>query len=397
MGTAGNFPLGAFAVTETPFYYYDTALLHATIEAVRREAGRHEGFRVHYAVKANSNAPVLAAVAAAGLGADCVSGAEVEAAIAAGIPAGKVLFAGVGKTDREIGIGLRHGIACFNVESLPELEVINGLALECGRVARVALRVNPDVDAHTHSGITTGLAENKFGISMGEMPRAVRAAMDMRGVRLIGLHFHIGSQVLDVERFRPLCDRVNRIQDGLERDGVRLESINVGGGLGIDYQDPDSAPIPDFGAYFGLYAESLRLRQGQTLHFELGRSVVGQCGTLVSRVLYVKRGEERTFAIIDAGLNDLVRPALYGAHHRIESLTGGGPTGRYDVVGPICESSDVFGRGVELPGCRRGDIIAIRSAGAYGQTMASMYNMRSLAPAYMTEDMEAREEARTNP
>lgn len=383
----GVFPLERFEETETPFYYYDTDLLRATLREINREAGRHEGFCVHYAVKANANPKLLNVICQAGLGADCVSGGEIQAATAAGFPPGKIVFAGVGKSDKEIRLGLAKGISCFNVESVPELDVIDGLAGSMGKVARVAFRINPDVGAHTHANITTGLAENKFGIAMADMEGVIGRALSMRNVRFVGLHFHIGSQILDMGDFVALCNRVNELQDRLEALHVPVESINVGGGLGIDYTHPDKVPVPDFKAYFDTYARHLKLRKGQSLHFELGRSVVGQCGSLISRVLYVKQGTAKQFAIIDAGMTDLIRPALYQAYHKIENISGDGALRTYDVVGPICESSDVFAKAVDLNECRRGDLIAIRSAGAYGEAMASCYNCRPLPKGYISEEM----------
>ncbi len=383
----GVFPLERFKETDTPFYYYDTDLLRATLREINREAGRHEGFCVHYAVKANANPKLLNIICQAGLGADCVSGGEVQAAVNAGFPHDKIVFAGVGKSDWEICLGLDKDIACFNVESVPELDVINGLAGRMGKVARVAFRINPDVGAHTHANITTGLSENKFGIAMEDMEGVIEKALSMSNVKFVGLHFHIGSQILDMGDFVALCNRINDLQNQLEAHHISVESINVGGGLGIDYTHPNKVPVPDFKAYFDTYARHLKLRKGQTLHFELGRSVVGQCGSLISRVLYVKQGTAKQFAIIDAGMTDLIRPALYQAYHKIENISGDGSLRTYDVVGPICESSDVFAKAVDLNECRRGDIVAIRSAGAYGEVMASGYNCRPLPKGYISEEM----------
>ena len=383
----GIFPIEKFEGLRTPFYYYDTQLLHDTLACIREEAGRYGNYDVHYAVKANANPKVLAVVRAAGLGADCVSGGEIRAALEAGFPASKIVFAGVGKADWEINLGLENDIFCFNVESVPELEVINELAAAKNKVAQVAFRINPNVGAHTHANITTGLAENKFGISMADMEHVITLARSMKHVRFIGLHFHIGSQILEMDDFAALCHRVNELQDKLETQGVSVPHINVGGGLGIDYRNPDEHSIPDFASYFATYAEHLKLRPGQTLHFELGRSVVGQCGSLISRVLYVKQGTDKQFAILDAGMTDLIRPALYQAYHKIENLTSEEPVQRYDVVGPICESSDVFGKAVELNAVKRGDLVALRSAGAYGEIMASSYNCRELPEGYTLEDL----------
>ncbi len=381
------FPLNKFQNIDTPFYYYDTGLLNDTLRVINEEVSKHEGFVVHYAVKANANPKILCEISKSGLGADCVSGGEIRAALDAGFPADKIVFAGVGKSDKEINLGLDEDIACFNVESVPELEVINELAKIKNKVANVAFRINPEVGAHTHANITTGLAENKFGIAMSDMDGIIALASELKNVRFAGLHFHIGSQILDMGDFVALCDRINELQDKLEERDVRIESINVGGGLGIDYDDPERTPIPDFNSYFETYAKNLDLRKGQTLHFELGRSVVGQCGSLITKLLYVKQGVVKKFAIVDAGMTDLIRPALYQAHHKIENLSSDLSEDKYDVVGPICESSDVFAKDISLNKCQRGDILAIRSAGAYGEVMASMYNCRALPKGYVSSEL----------
>ena len=371
----------------TPFYYYDTELLRETLRAINSEAGKHEGFVVHYAVKANANPKLLQYIRQAGLGADCVSGGEIEAAIKAGFPSQKIVFAGVGKSDWEINLGLENDIFCFNVESIPELEVINELANRQGKIARVAFRLNPNVGAHTHANITTGLAENKFGIAMRDMETVIELANKMNNVKFVGLHFHIGSQILDMGDFQALCNRINELQTQLESHRIQVEHINVGGGLGIDYQHPNRVSIPDFKAYFDTYAKRLRLRPGQTLHFELGRAVVAQCGSLITRTLYIKKGAQKQFAIVDAGFTDLIRPALYQAYHKIENLSSEEPVETYDVVGPICESTDVFAKQIDLNAAHRGDLIAIRSAGAYGEIMASQYNCRQLPQGYTSDEV----------
>jgi diaminopimelate decarboxylase len=383
----GIFPIEKFERIQTPFYYYDTELLRATLRAINTEVSKHQGFVVHYAVKANANPKVLRIIREAGLGADCVSGGEIEAALKAGFAANKIVYAGVGKSDWEIELGLDNDIFAFNVESIPELEVINELAGQKGKTARIALRINPDVGAHTHANITTGLAENKFGIAMHDMETVIERASEMQHVKFVGLHFHIGSQILDMGDFEALCNRVNELQTQLENHRIRVENINVGGGLGIDYQHPNRVSIPDFKAYFDTYAKKLKLRPGQTLHFELGRAVVAQCGSLIARTLYIKEGAHKKFCIIDAGMTDLIRPALYQAYHKIENISSELPMEAYDVVGPICESSDVFAKQIDLNGSRRGDLIAIRSAGAYGEIMASQYNCRKLPQGYASDEI----------
>ena len=382
----GKFPVERLQKIQTPFYYYDSEVLRQTLKAINEEAGKHEGFVVHYAVKANANPKILRIIREAGLGADCVSGGEIEASIKAGFPASKIVYAGVGKADWEINLGLDNDIFCFNVESIPELEVINELAGKKGKVARVAFRLNPNVGAHTHANITTGLAENKFGIAMRDMLTVIEEASKMEHVKFVGLHFHIGSQILDMGDFQALCNRVNELQDELERHRIHVEHINVGGGLGVDYEHPNRLPIPDFKAYFDTYAKKLKLRNGQTLHFELGRAVVAQCGSLITRTLYIKEGAVKKFAIVDAGFPDLIRPALYQAYHKIENITSEEPKEAYDVVGPICESTDVFAKQIDLNKTKRGDLLAIRSAGAYGEIMASQYNCRKLPKGYLSDE-----------
>lgn len=385
--TKGQFPTAKFQDIQTPFYYYDTELLRETLRAINNEAQKHEGFCVHYAVKANANPKILRIIREAGLGADCVSGGEIDASVKAGFPSSKIVFAGVGKSDWEINLGLDNDIFCFNVESIPELEVINELAAAKDKVARVAFRLNPNVGAHTHANITTGLAENKFGIDMRDMLKVIEEASQMAHIKVVGLHFHIGSQILDMGDFEALCNRVNELQKELERHRISVEHINVGGGLGIDYQHPNRVPVPDFHDYFNTYAKKLKLRTGQTLHFELGRAVVGQCGSLITRTLYIKEGAVKRFCIVDAGFTDLVRPALYQAYHKIENITSEEPKEAYDVVGPICESTDVFAKQTDLNRCHRGDLLAIRSAGAYGEIMASQYNCRRLPQGYLSEEL----------
>jgi diaminopimelate decarboxylase len=376
----GTFPIDKLRVIETPFYFYDLKSLGQNLEAAKSEAARY-GYHVHYAVKANANDRILRTIAQAGFGADCVSGGEVEASVKAGFSADRVVFAGVGKADWEINLGLDHDIFCFNAESIPELKVINELAAAKGKKARIALRINPNVDAHTHHYITTGLNENKFGFNMEDMEKVVVLIATLSNIELIGIHFHIGSQITDMCPFQNLCVRVNEIQDFFEQKGIKLAHVNVGGGLGINYEHPNHVPVPDFEGYFRVFHHHLQLRPGQQLHFELGRAMVASCGSLITKVLYVKQGSTKKFAIVDAGMTDLIRPALYQAYHHIENITSDEAFEPYDVVGPICESSDTFGTARMLNGTKRGDLIALRSAGAYGEIMASRYNLRRLPGA----------------
>ncbi|WP_257667570.1 diaminopimelate decarboxylase [Parapedobacter tibetensis] len=372
--------IAAFYRKETPFYYYDLALLGRTLNAAKTAAESH-GFHVHYALKANFNGRVLEYIRDTGFGADCVSGNEVKKAIEMGFDPSKIVFAGVGKSDREIDYALRHDIFAFNVESVQELRVIDGLAAKLGKKANVALRINPNVDAQTHHYITTGLDENKFGISYWELGDAIEALRESDYIELIGIHFHIGSQITDLNVFKSLCIKVNEMNNWFDERGFRLQVLNVGGGLGVDYHQPDIKHVPNFQSYFEIFANFLERKPGQEVHFELGRALVSQCGSLISRILYVKNGIKKNFLILDAGMTELMRPALYQAYHKIERLSPIAAVDNeeqvhYDVVGPICESSDCFGKEVLLPRSARGDLISIRTTGAYGEVMASHYNLR---------------------
>ncbi|MDR1745865.1 MAG: diaminopimelate decarboxylase [Tannerella sp.] len=382
----GIFPVEKLKGLKTPFYYYDIEWLRKTLGEVQAETGRY-GYHEHFAVKANANPRILSVIAEYGFGADCVSGGEIEAALRAGFPANKIVFAGVGKADWEINLGLESNIACFNVESLAELRILNDLAAAKGKMATIAFRVNPDVDAHTHEKITTGKRENKFGINIGQLPGILDELPTLRNVRFSGIHFHIGSQITDMTVFQALCARANELQEILSSRGIVAGSLNFGGGLGIDYEQPNEHPMPEFKEYFAVFHRNVRAYPGQQIHFELGRAMVGQCGALISKVLYVKEGEVKKFAILDAGFTELIRPAMYDAYHLIENLTSEGAPEVYDVVGPICESSDVFGKDRPLNHVSRNDLIALRSAGAYGEVMASQYNCRQLPAAYYSDSL----------
>ena len=366
--------------TPTPFYYYDLKLLNQTLTIAQTEAARYN-YHIHYALKANSNEPILKLIQQQGFGADCVSGNEIKQALTTGFKPGQIVFAGVGKSDPEIKIALEADIFCFNCESQQELEIINELAAQQGKTARIALRINPNVNANTHKYITTGLEENKFGINTWELPEVLTLLKQLSRLELIGIHFHIGSQITDLQVFEQLCVRVNEIQQWFREQGFNLKHVNVGGGLGVNYYAPENNAIPDFAAYFAIFHRLLAIPAGQLVHFELGRALVAQCGALISRVLYIKKGQKKNFAILDAGMTELIRPMLYQAHHKIENLSSELPDQTYDVVGPICESSDCFAQNVVLPETHRHDVIAIRTAGAYGEVMASNYNLREKAAA----------------
>lgn len=368
----------------TPFYYYDLDELNATCEKIRKES-INSGFKVHYALKANPNPRLLKIISSYGFGADCVTYNEIERAINNGFKNSEIVFAGVGKSDYEIEAALKAGILCFNCESIPEIEVIDSIAAKQNKIATIALRINPYIEAHTHKYITTGIPDSKFGINTWELDEVLKRLSGLKNTDLKGIHFHIGSQITRMSVFKSLCSRINELQEWFSLHAVELKIINVGGGLGIDYENPDNQAC--FEDYFSMINEFVVLKPGQNIHIEPGRSVVGQCGTLISKVLFIKNGSNTNFAIIDAGMNDLIRPALYQAHHKIENLTSSGVINHYDVVGPICESSDTFGKHIELPETKRGDIIAIRSAGAYGESMASRYNLRNLIKAVFSDEI----------
>lgn len=360
---------------KTPFYQYDLSLLHETLAVAKKEAAKH-GYIIHYAIKANANPTLLRVISSAGFGADCVSGNEIKAALENGFKPHEIVFAGVGKTDDEIKLAIQKGIYCIHCESVQELEVIDRIAHHHKRRARIALRINPNVSANTHKSITTGLKQNKFGLTPDEAKSVLINESKYKNVEIIGMHFHIGSQILDMDVFKHLALAVNRIQEKLGTQN--LPYLNVGGGLGINYQNPESHPIPDFKAYFRTFRDWLKIGDIQKVHFELGRSLVGQCGQLITSVLYTKGNADKRFVVVDAGINALIRPALYGAVHRIVNLKKPElpEIHVYDVVGPICETTDCLGEQVLLPETERGDLLAIHSCGAYAESMASDYNLR---------------------
>lgn len=376
--------LSTFSEWETPFYWYDLSVLDRTLEALRK--ANRDGYHIHYALKANNNPQIIDRIKKAGLGIDCVSGGEVKHALDSGFDPSQIVLAGVGKTDKEIEFAIDQDIFSFNVESIEELVVINQIAASKGKKPNISIRINPAIDAGTHHKITTGSKENKFGISDDDLFASIDLIKSLEHIHFIGVHYHIGSQITDLSRFKNLSVRINEIQHGLVDKGIELPHLNVGGGLGIDYLNPDLNTIPDFEHYFTVFRDNLKLLEGQQLHFELGRSIVGQCGSLITQVLFVKKSGETNFLIVDAGMTDLMRPALYDAEHLAQNLSSkSSETIVYDLVGPVCESSDVFNKAILLPESKRGDLIAIRSAGAYGETMKNEYNLRPLAKSYYSE------------
>lgn len=362
---------------QTPYYQYNIDLLRQTLSIARQES-QVNGFYVHYALKANSNPTILRIISEYGFGADCVSGNEVRTALENGFEPNKIVFAGVGKTDDEIEFAIDNDILCLHCESIQELEEVNRIASGKSKVVEIALRINPNVDALTHKHITTGTSINKFGLTVSEAKLAIQIIPSLQNIKLIGLHFHIGSQITKMSVFRNLARRAKEIEQELNPND-EFPYLNLGGGLGIDYENPNENPIPDFKNYFSTINSSLERKGFQKVHFELGRSLVGQCGKLITKVLFTKQTGEKNFVIVDAGMNTLIRPALYGAHHRIENVTSTEILHEiYSIVGPICETTDCFDENIYLPVTNRGDLIEILSCGAYGEVMSSRYNLRDL-------------------
>src|SRR6201996_1152331 len=331
--------INKFQQLETPFYYYNLGVLRDTLTACKTAADKY-GFHVHYAMKANFNPKVLDMIQSFGFGADCVSGNEVKAAIEHGFDKKSVVFAGVGKSDKEINFALDADIFCFNVESVQELYIIDELARAKNKVAGIAIRINPNVDAHTHHFITTGLDENKFGINAWQLNDVADALRKCANLQFLGIHFHIGSQITDMEVYKNLCTRINEMQDWFEDHGFQIKVLNTGGGLGVDYHHPDTNAIANFEGYFKVFKDFLKVKPGQEVHFELGRAMVAQSSALIARVLYVKIGQKKNFLVLDAGMTELIRPMLYQAYQKIENLSQKSDSKlKYDVVGPICEST----------------------------------------------------------
>ena len=368
---------------ETPVYCYSAAALKHNYHTY---AGQFEANNtlICFAVKANSNQAVIHALAQMGAGADVVSEGELRRALLAGIPADRVVYSGVAKTAREMRYALEQDIFQFNVESEPELELLNEVALSMGKLAPVAFRINPDIDARTHAKISTGKASNKFGIPWTRASEAYARAAELPGIRVQGIDIHIGSQLTQLEPFEQAFRCIADLTGELREQGHTISVIDIGGGLGIDYAD--GAPVPPQVTEYARLANNILGQLGCRILVEPGRSLVGNVGILVSRVIYIKNGEHDRFLIIDAGMNDLLRPSMYDAYHEIipGSLRPGEPE-HYHVVGPICETGDTFSRDRVLPPLQAGDLVAIKNAGAYGAVMASSYNTRPLVPEVMVD------------
>ncbi len=370
---------------ETPFYLYDVELLRRTLENVTSVASNY-GYRIHYAIKANFDARLLEIIREYGLGIDCASGNEIRCAIEAGFDPKSIVYAGVGKRDKELRYAIEQGIMAINCESTEELHVVDALAREAGKVVDVALRINPDIDPKTNHCIDTGQADSKFGISYEEILAGVEDIRSLRNLNVVGMHLHIGSQIRELHVFENMCNKVNAIVDNLTSLGFDLRFVDVGGGLGINYDLPENEPIPNFASLFAIVNSHLNVGSRE-VHFEFGRSIVGECGELITRVLFNKTtATGRKLVIVDASMTELIRPALYGSYHNIENITSASDQReKYTIVGTACESTDVFDENVSLPLTRRGDLLTIKSAGAYGMSMASRYNLHDLPGAVYSD------------
>ncbi|MBR5802337.1 MAG: diaminopimelate decarboxylase [Alistipes sp.] len=372
---------------ETPFYLYDINLLRQTLESVVYESNKYN-YKVHYAIKANNDDYLLSIIKEYGIGIDCASGNEVRKAIEMGFDPKTVVYAGVGKKDKEIRYALEQEILAINCESIEELQVVDALAAEMGKMADVGLRVNPDIDPKTNHCIDTGQADSKFGIAYDEILENVELIKSLKNINIIGIHIHIGSQIRELHVFENMCNKANAIVEKLESLGFSFRMVDVGGGLGINYDVPENEPIPNFASLFAIVREYLNVGDKE-VHFEFGRSIVGECGELIASVLFNKTtATGRRLLIIDASMTELIRPMLYGSYHNIENITSEEDVfKKYTVVGTACESTDVFDENISLKKSKRGDLLAIKSAGAYGRSMASEYNMHELPKAVYSDQL----------
>lgn len=399
----------------TPFYLYDKDLLTTTLKHCKKAAKIHLQHEIclHYAVKANDNKNILKIIQKSDFGVDCVSGGEIKKILKRGFSPQKIVFAGVGKTDNEIKFALRNAIYAFNTESLAEIKIINTLAKSLDKTTNIMIRINPDVDAKTHKHISTGTYANKFGITFEDFLEFEPQLRNFKNVNFIGLHYHIGSQITDMNVFKNLIKKINLHYHTLHELKFNLTDLDIGGGLGINYKNPAQEPIANFSNYFKIIADNLDIPKNIKLHFELGRSIVAQCGVLVTSVLFTKNTIGTNFAIIDAGMNDLMRPALYSAKHKIAKLNDYSSNSkdniitaykkttvapnkeditqaklklhkeRYHIVGPVCESTDIFAKNLSLEELKRGDKLVIYSTGAYGRVLANQYNSRKLIKEFL--------------
>ena len=345
-------------------------------------------YKIHYAIKANYDARLLQIIRKHGVGIDCASGNEVRCAIEAGFDPKSIVYAGVGKRDKEIRYAIEQNILAINCESIEELDLVNELAAEAGKVVNIALRVNPDIDPKTNHCIDTGQADSKFGISYEEILDSVEHIRSLKNVDVIGMHIHIGSQIRELHVFENMCNKVNVIVENLTKLGFEIEFVDVGGGLGINYDMPENEPIPNFASVFSIIKQHLKVGNRE-VHFEFGRSIIGQCGELITKVLYNKTtATGRRLVIVDGSMTELIRPALYGSYHNIENITSTAESRlKYTIVGTACESTDVFDENVSLPITKRGDLLTIKSAGAYGMSMASRYNQHDLPAAVYSDEL----------
>ena len=377
--------IDSFKTIETPFYYYDLDILLKTLERLIIEANS-KIFKVHYAVKANTNSKLLNCIRSYGLGIDAVSGNEIKKVIEEGFDNEDIVFAGVGKTDKEIEYAINSKISCFNCESIQEIQVINDISKKISVKSNISLRLNPNIELKTHKNITTGTKKNKFGIDIDDVDDILTLLKSLDYINLIGIHFHLGSQITNFKVFDELSKIANITNKKIYDYGILLNHINVGGGLPIDYNNPEKNYIPNFSEYFNIYKKNIILLKNQKIFVELGRSLVGQCGNLISRVLFTKKSYDKNYVILDAGMTELIRPALYNSYHKISNLTfTENKFKKYDVVGPLCESSDIFLKNIKLPFSKRDDIFRIYSCGAYGETMSSNYNLRNSIKSYYSD------------
>tara|TARA_X000000950_G_scaffold217323_1_gene261499 strand:- start:646 stop:1797 length:1152 start_codon:yes stop_codon:yes gene_type:complete len=372
-----------FINLSTPFYYYDLDILEKNLFNLKNSLKTYN--KVHFSVKSNSNPRILRIIKNFNLGIDAVSANEIKHCINLGFNPKDIVFAGVGKSDEEIEYGIINNISYFNVESLQELEVIDSISKKFSKKTTVSIRINPNIKSETHKKIQTGSSDDKFGIDLNDISH-IPKLQKLENIKITGLHFHIGSQIINLKPFHDLCNISNDILNYLRENDIKIKNINVGGGLGIDYEYPEKNLLSNFKEFISLFNNQIRLDKNQSIHFELGRSIVGQCGFLISKILYSKKSYDKNFLILDSGMNNLIRPALYNSKHKISNLTSKNSDHlNYDVAGPICESSDTFAKNYRLVKSIRGDLIAIHSCGAYAESMSSNYNLRDNINSYYSD------------